>query len=72
MKDESGIPAVVERATFEAELAALRVRGKTRRHEGDAIAAARRRLPMVEANIPAIGPDAPLTLLEVFKGGACN
>ena len=70
MKDESGIPAVVERAAFEAELAALRVREKAHTHEGDAIAAARRRLPMVEvdASTPVIGPDGPLTLLEVFEG----
>ena len=46
MKDESGVPAAVERAVFDADLAALRVREKTRTQEGDAIAAARRRPPI--------------------------
>ena len=38
--------------------------------EGDAIAAARRRLPMVEvdATIEVIGPDGPVTILDVFEG----
>ena len=44
----AALPAVVVRATFQAELDALRVREKAYTREGDAIAAARRRLPMVE------------------------
>ena len=44
------VPAVVDRATFQAELDALRVREKAHTREGDAIAAARRRLPMVEVD----------------------
>jgi predicted dithiol-disulfide oxidoreductase (DUF899 family) len=63
-------PAIVERATFESELDALRVREKAHTREGDAIAAARRRLPMVEVD-PAtalVGPGGPLTLLEAFEG----
>jgi predicted dithiol-disulfide oxidoreductase (DUF899 family) len=49
-----GVPVAVDRATFQAELDELRVREKAHTHEGDAIAAARRRLPMVEvdATIP--------------------
>ena len=43
-------PAVVDRATFQAKLDELRVREKTHIREGDAIAAARRRLPMVEVD----------------------
>jgi predicted dithiol-disulfide oxidoreductase (DUF899 family) len=64
------IPDVVDRATFQAELDALRVREKAHTHEGDAIAAARRRLPMVEADstIGLIGPHGPLTLLQAFEG----
>jgi predicted dithiol-disulfide oxidoreductase (DUF899 family) len=48
MTDESapGRPAAVDRATFETELDKLRVREKAHTREGDAIAAARRRLPM--------------------------
>ena len=44
----SGLPAAVDRATFQAELGKLRAREKAHTREGDAIAAARRRLPMVE------------------------
>jgi predicted dithiol-disulfide oxidoreductase (DUF899 family) len=82
MKDESaslrgpaassapGLPMAVDRATFEAELGSLRAREKAHTREGDAIAAARRRLPMVEidANAALIGPDGPLTLLHAFEG----
>ena len=44
----SALPAVVDRAIWQAELDKLRVREKAHTREGDAIAAARRRLPMVE------------------------
>src|ERR1019366_5109577 len=65
-----GLPAVADRATFQTELDRLRVREKAHTREGDAIAAARRRLPMVEvdANLELIGPQGPLTLLEAFEG----
>jgi predicted dithiol-disulfide oxidoreductase (DUF899 family) len=64
------LPPAVDRATFEAGLDALRVREKTHTREGDAIAAARRRLPMtgVDAGLELTGPDGPLTLLEAFEG----
>jgi predicted dithiol-disulfide oxidoreductase (DUF899 family) len=64
------MPPVVERATFQAELDRLRIREKAHTREGDAIAAARRRLPMVEidANLELIGPRGPLTLLDAFEG----
>ena len=63
-------PAVVDRAAFQTELDRLRVREKAHTREGDAIAAARRRLPMVEvdANLELIGSDGPLTLLDAFEG----
>jgi len=63
-------PAAVDRDTFEAELGRLRGREKAHTREGDAIAAARRLLPMVEvdASLELIGPDGPLTLLEAFEG----
>jgi hypothetical protein len=41
MRDKLGAPKVVDRSTFQAELDALRVRGKAHTREGDAIAAAR-------------------------------
>jgi predicted dithiol-disulfide oxidoreductase (DUF899 family) len=67
---DAEIPAVVQRARFQAELDALRIREKSHTREGDAIAAARRRLPMVEVDptTTLIGPHGPVTLLEVFEG----
>ncbi len=68
--DAPGLPAAVDRATFQAELDGLRVREKAHTREGDAIAAARRRLPMVEvdANLELVGAKGPLTLLDAFEG----
>jgi predicted dithiol-disulfide oxidoreductase (DUF899 family) len=65
-----GLPAAADRATFEAELDRLRIREKAHTREGDAIAAARRRLPMVQvdAATPLTGPDGTVTLLEAFEG----
>ncbi|MGN6791674.1 MAG: DUF899 family protein [Streptosporangiaceae bacterium] len=64
------MPETVDRETFQAELDRLRIREKAHTREGDAIAAARRRLPMVEvdANLDLIGPHGPLTLLDAFEG----
>jgi Bacterial protein of unknown function (DUF899) len=58
-------PPIADQPTFQAELDKLRAREKAHTREGDAIAAARRRLPMVErdATTPLTGPDGPLTLL---------
>jgi predicted dithiol-disulfide oxidoreductase (DUF899 family) len=68
--DAPSLPATVDRATFQAELDRLRVREKAHTREGDAIAAARRRLPMVQvdANTELIGPHGPLTVLDAFEG----
>ena len=60
------VPPTVDREAFEAELSELRVREKAHTHEGDAIAAARRRLPMVE--VDAATPYGPTTLLAAFEG----
>ena len=64
------VPEIVDRAAYQAELEMLRIREKAHTHEGDAIAAAIRRLPMVEvpAATPLTGPDGPVTLLETFEG----
>jgi predicted dithiol-disulfide oxidoreductase (DUF899 family) len=66
----SALPKVVDRATWQAKLDELRIREKVHTREGDAIAAARRRLPMVEVDstTPLIGPEGPVTLLETFEG----
>jgi predicted dithiol-disulfide oxidoreductase (DUF899 family) len=70
MRDELGTPAIVDRRTFQAELDALRLREKAHTREGDAIAAARRRLPMVEMDgaTPLVGEHGTVTLLDVFEG----
>jgi predicted dithiol-disulfide oxidoreductase (DUF899 family) len=70
MSNEHGVPAVVDRGTFQAELDGLRVREKAHTREGDAIAAARRRLPMVEVDgaTPLIGEHGAVTLSDVFEG----
>jgi predicted dithiol-disulfide oxidoreductase (DUF899 family) len=64
------LPRLVDRATFQSELDALRVREKAHTREGDAIAAARRRLPMVEVDgtTPLVGATGPVTLLDAFEG----
>jgi predicted dithiol-disulfide oxidoreductase (DUF899 family) len=69
-RDEFGVPKIVDRSTFQAELDALRVREKAHTREGDAIAAARRRLPMVEVDgaTQLIGQRGAVTLLDVFEG----
>ena len=70
MSNKIETPKVVDRASFQAELDALRVREKAHTKEGDAIAAARRRLPMVEvdAATPLVGKNGPVTLLDTFEG----
>src|SRR6201988_5290921 len=70
MSDELGAPNMVDRSIFQAELDALRVREKAHTHEGDAIAAARRRLPMVEVDgaTPLIGQHGAVSLLDTFEG----
>jgi predicted dithiol-disulfide oxidoreductase (DUF899 family) len=73
MTDEAGNgarPPVTDRASWQAELDGLLVREKAHTQEGDAIAAARRRLPMVEvdATIPVTGKHGPVPLLDVFEG----
>src|SRR5262252_6542184 len=70
MRNELGAPKIVDRSTFQAELDALRVRQKAHTREGDAIAAARRQLPMVEVDgaTPLIGERGAVTLLDTFEG----
>lgn len=70
MTDELGTPKVVDRSTFQTELDALRVQEKAHTRGGDAIAAARRRLPMVEVDgaTPLIGERGAVTLLDAFEG----
>jgi predicted dithiol-disulfide oxidoreductase (DUF899 family) len=63
------IPPVVDRHSWDAALADLRAREKAATRELDAIAAARRRLPMVELPEYTLeAADGPVRLTEVFEG----
>ena len=70
IRNDAGMPAAVDRSTFQAELDALRTREKAHTRESDAIAAARRRLPMVEVDgtTPLVGESGAATLLDAFEG----
>jgi len=63
------MPPVVDRQTWLAERADLLVREKAHTRAGDAIAAARRRLPMTEvSNVSLIGEGGPTPVLDMFDG----
>lgn len=63
-------PPTVPRQEWLAGIEALRAREKAHTREGDAIAAARRRLPMTEVDpsAPLVGADGPVPLIDVFEG----
>ena len=65
-----GKPPVVDLATWQAAREELLVREKAHTREGDAIAAARRRLPMVEVDgaVEVTGVDGPVPFLDLFQG----
>ncbi len=64
------LPDVVKRSAWQAELDELLIREKAHTRAGDAIAAARRRLPMVEVDADATvtGAEGAVRLLDVFEG----
>jgi predicted dithiol-disulfide oxidoreductase (DUF899 family) len=65
----SALPPVVDQQTWRAALDELRVREKAATRELDAIAAQRRRLPMVEMpKYVLTGPEGPVSLAEMFDG----
>lgn len=65
----TGMPPVVDHETWRTALDELRKREKAATRELDAIAAARRRLPMVELpDYTLMGADGPVRLVDVFKG----
>jgi len=70
LRADTPLPKMVDRASFQAELDALRTREKAHTRERDAIAASRRRLPgvTVDPNTPLIGANGPVTLLDAFEG----
>ncbi|WP_046468531.1 DUF899 domain-containing protein [Allosalinactinospora lopnorensis] len=65
-----GRPPVVDLATWQTARDELLVREKAHTREGDALAAARRRLPMVELDgtVEVVGPDGPVPFLDLFQG----
>ncbi len=65
-----GKPPVVDMDTWQAARDELLVREKAHTREGDAIAAARRRLPMVELDgtVQVTGPSGPVPFLDLFQG----
>lgn len=65
------LPPVVDADTWRRELDVLRAREKAATRELDAIAAQRRRLPMVELpDYTLDGEDGPVRLADVFDGAA--
>ncbi|MBJ7337324.1 DUF899 family protein [Mycolicibacterium sp.] len=69
MTEKTALPPVVDQDTWRTALDELRIREKAATRELDAIAAQRRRLPMVEmGDYTLIGADGPRTLAEVFDG----
>jgi len=65
----SALPPVVDAETWQHELDALRAREKAATRELDAIAAQRRRLPMVKMpDYTLEGEDGPARLADMFGG----
>ena len=63
------LPPVVDADTWRRELDELRTREKAATRELDAIAAQRRRMPMVEVTDHTLtGPDGPIALSDIFDG----
>ena len=68
---QHALPPVVDASEWRRELDALRVREKAATRELDAIAAQRRRLPMVELpEYTLVGKDGPVRLADVFEGSS--
>jgi predicted dithiol-disulfide oxidoreductase (DUF899 family) len=64
------LPPVVDRQEWQARIDELLAREKAHTREGDAIAAARRRLPMVEvpSHAAVVGAAGAMPILEAFEG----
>ncbi len=69
---DTPLPPITDRATWQAQLDELRVKEKAHTRAGDALAAQRRRLPMVELDprTPLIGANGRVPLIELFQGRA--
>ena len=66
----AAVPQIVDREVWHVARDQLLAREKAHMRAGDAIAAARRRLPMteVDATTTVVGPEGPRTLLDLFDG----
>jgi predicted dithiol-disulfide oxidoreductase (DUF899 family) len=63
------MPPVVDEATWRKQLDELRAREKAATRELDAIAAQRRRLPMVKMpDYTLVGAEGPVRLVDIFDG----
>ena len=67
---QAPLPDIVDRATWQHRVDEIRLREKAHTREGDAIAADRRRLPMVEIDpaVTVVGLDGPVPIRAVFEG----
>ena len=65
-----GRPPVVDEATWQAARDELLAREKAHTREGDAIAVARRLLPMLEIDgtVEVTGADGPVPFIDLFQG----
>ena len=69
MTEQTALPPVVDQDTWRAALDDLRRREKAATRELDAIAAQRRKLPMVELpEYTLIGAEGPVRLVDIFDG----
>ena len=64
------LPQVTDRVTWQARIDQLRVKEKAHTRAGDALAAQRRRLPMVavDPTTKLIGGEGPVPLIDIFGG----
>jgi predicted dithiol-disulfide oxidoreductase (DUF899 family) len=69
-RSSTPVPEVTDRATWQSRIDELRVKEKAHTRAGDALAAERRRLPMVEVDptTKLIGADGPVPLIDIFDG----
>ena len=66
---ETALPPIVDADQWQRDLDELRVREKAATRELDAVAAQRRRMPMVELpDYRLIGAEGPVRLADVFQG----
>jgi predicted dithiol-disulfide oxidoreductase (DUF899 family) len=71
-KHSRNVPPVADRATWQAQVDQLRAKEKAHTRAGDALAADRRRLPMVavDPTTKLIGAKGPVPLIDVFEDRA--